>query len=90
MIYMITTMVLTHLLQHNREQPNMEYATAIGSEADMDVLQRKYNTSIYDFVQKLPGITSKNIDTFLRKVKNLDKALSMTEVHRIFYLVITP
>lgn len=56
----------------------MEYAAAIG-EQDLDVIENKYNSGIYDFVQKLTGITSKNIDTFLRKMVSLDKAITATE-----------
>lgn len=66
-----------------KDDPNIEYAAAVGDEQDLDIIETKYNSSVYDFVQKLPGITSKNIDIFLRKAKNMCNALKMTEV-RIF------
>lgn len=71
-------------MQEGKEQPNMQYAAAIGSEEDLDVIETKYNTSIYDFVQKLPGITSKNIDCLLRKMQNLDEVIKKTEVCLLF------
>lgn len=42
--------------------------------------ETKYNSNVYDFVQKLPGIHSKNIDLFLRQIKSLDVAIKKTEV----------
>lgn len=45
----------------------------------MDLIENKYHSGVYDLVQKLPGITSKNIDTFLRKMVSLDQALKSTE-----------
>ncbi|GJQ83429.1 mei-9 [Trypoxylus dichotomus] len=66
-------------LKLGKDQPNLEYASAIGSEEDMDILQKKYNSNIYDFIQKLPGITSKNIDAFLRNVRNLDNAITKSK-----------
>lgn len=64
--------------QVGKNEPNVEYAAAIG-EKDLDLIENKYNSGIYDFVQKLPGITSKNIDTFLRKMGSLDRAVKATE-----------
>lgn len=66
-------------LKQNKEQPNIEYATNIGDEQDINIIESKYNSGIYDFVRKLPGINSKNIDTFLRRVKNMKNALKLTE-----------
>ncbi|XP_044750246.1 DNA repair endonuclease XPF [Coccinella septempunctata] len=66
-------------LKQNKEQPNIEYATSIGDEQDFNIIETKYNSGIYDFVRKLPGINSKNIDTFLRRVKNMEGALKLTE-----------
>ncbi|KAJ3660762.1 hypothetical protein Zmor_005196 [Zophobas morio] len=66
-------------LKDGKEEPNVEYAMAIGDNQDLDILETKYNSSIYDFVQKLPGINSKNIDAFLRQVKSMDSAIQKTE-----------
>lgn len=52
----------------------------MGSEQDIDIVETKYNTNIYDFMQKLPGITSKNIDIVMRKVKNLDEMITLDQV----------
>ncbi|KAL3282353.1 hypothetical protein HHI36_005540 [Cryptolaemus montrouzieri] len=66
-------------LKQNKDQPNIEYATSIGDELDINVFETKYNSGIYDFVRKLPGINSKNIDTLLRRVKNMKNALKLSE-----------
>nr|XP_022901914.1 DNA repair endonuclease XPF isoform X1 [Onthophagus taurus] len=66
-------------LKQGKEQPNIEYASKIGGEADVGTIESKYNSTIYDFVQKLPGITSKNIDGFLRNVGNMSNATKKTE-----------
>ena len=72
-------------IQDGKDQPNAEYTAAVGLENDVDLIESKYNSNIYDFVQKLPGITSKNIDTFLRKTKNMDNALTKTAVSINYY-----
>lgn len=53
---------------------------AIGGDQDLDVVEAKYNSNIYDFVQKLPGITTKNIDVFLRRGINLQNVINQSEV----------
>ncbi|XP_025829916.1 DNA repair endonuclease XPF isoform X2 [Agrilus planipennis] len=66
-------------LKNGKEQPDIAYATSLGVETDLDMIETKYNSSVYDFVQKLPGITSKNIDIFLRKTKNIKKVISLSQ-----------
>ncbi|KAF2886211.1 hypothetical protein ILUMI_19961 [Ignelater luminosus] len=66
-------------LKAGKEQPNIQYAAALGNEHDIDIIETKYNSNIYDFIQKLPGINSKNIDGFLRQCKNLDNVINMSE-----------
>ncbi|GLV38110.1 meiotic 9 [Carabus blaptoides fortunei] len=66
-------------LKEGKDQPSAEYAASVGSDSDTDILLKKYNTAVYDFVQKLPGITSKNINQFLRNAKNLDSVVKMSE-----------
>lgn len=68
-------------LKEGKNEPSAEYASAVGSEEDIDVIETKYNTNIYDFMQKLPGITSKNIDAVMRKVKNLDEIVMLNQVY---------
>lgn len=68
-------------LKEGKPQPELQYAAAISCDENIDVVETKYNTGIYDFVQKLPGITSKNIDTFLRRFENLNQAIITSEVN---------
>lgn len=69
-----------------KPEPDVEYAANVGNEQDMDLVEAKYNVNIYDFVQKLPGITAKNIDCFLRNVKNLDAAVSLNLVRQLLII----
>lgn len=66
-------------LKEGKDEPSAEYAASLGADLDLDLIDRKYNSSIYDFIQKCPGINSKNIDIFLRKTKNLNNVINMSE-----------
>lgn len=66
--------------KEGKEQPSAEYAAAVGSDSDADAILNKYNIAIYDFVQKLPGVSTKNIDHFLRNGTSLDAIIKMSEV----------
>lgn len=77
-VYSLRILYEFNLSQTGKPEPNVEFAAAIG-EQDLDLIEAKYNSGIYDFVQKLPGITSKNIDAFLRKLGSMNKALCATE-----------
>ncbi|KAG5880660.1 hypothetical protein JTB14_022822 [Gonioctena quinquepunctata] len=65
-------------LKAGKEEPNVEYAAATG-EQDLDMIQSRYNSNVYDFVQKIPGITSKNIDVFLKKGESMENVVNKTE-----------
>lgn len=70
-------------LKMHKEEPNPEMAIQLGSEdpsQDFDLISEKYNTNIHDFLLKLPGITSKNIDAVMRKGKSFKDLLKLTEV----------
>lgn len=73
--------LVKNIFQEGKEEPNAKCASAIGSDQDIDLIETKYNTNIYDFMQKLPGITSKNIDSILRKVKSLDEVIKLNKVY---------
>ena len=69
-------------LKMNKDEPNSEMAIQLGSEdptQDYDLVAEKYNTNIHDFLLKLPGISSKNIDAVMRKGKSLKDLLKMNE-----------
>lgn len=65
--------------QQGKAEPDIGGAIAIGDH-DLDLIETKYNSSVYDFVQKLPGITSKNVDRFLRSGVNMQTVVQKTEV----------
>ncbi|XP_066250841.1 DNA repair endonuclease XPF [Euwallacea similis] len=66
-------------LKQGKGEPSIEGAIAIGGDEDLDAIETKYNSNIYDFVQRLPGITSKNIDIFLRKGVNMQNVNNKSE-----------
>lgn len=66
-------------LKAGKDEPNVAYAATAGGEQDLDVIQSKYNSNIYDFIQKLPGVSSKNIDSFLRKGVSMDEIVKKSE-----------
>lgn len=75
-------------LKEGKPQPDLQYAAAISCDENVDVVEAKYNTNVYDFVQKLPGITSKNIDAFFRRFDNLNQAITMSEVNNLTLLLL--
>ncbi|XP_076270199.1 DNA repair endonuclease XPF mei-9 isoform X1 [Rhynchophorus ferrugineus] len=66
-------------LKQDKGEPNIENALAVGCDQDISQIETKYNSTMYDFVQKLPGITTKNIDQCMRNGKNLKELAQKTE-----------
>jgi DNA excision repair protein ERCC-4 len=69
-------------LKQNRDEPDVELALHLGSDDplnDLSTATEKYNTRLYDFLLKLPGINSKNIHNVMRKGGNMKKLAKMTE-----------
>lgn len=67
-------------MKEGKDQPSTEYAASISGEDDLEVIESRYNSVIYDFILKLPGVNSKNIDTLLRRGKNLKHLIELSEV----------
>ncbi|KAK9499241.1 hypothetical protein O3M35_002314 [Rhynocoris fuscipes] len=75
------TAQLFHELKDGKEEPSATVAAAIGNEdAHLeDERLDKYNIEIQDFVTKLPGINSKNINQLLNKGKSLSHILTLSK-----------
>lgn len=59
-------------------EPNAEQAAALGSDESSQQIDRivdKLNSNIYDFLLKLPGITSRNIARIMTKVKKMKELI---------------
>lgn len=67
--------------QQGRKNPEISAAIALGGDntAD-DVSYERYNILVHDFVQKLPGVTSKNIARIMNKGVSLDHLLTLNKV----------
>ncbi|KAL1491136.1 hypothetical protein ABEB36_011778 [Hypothenemus hampei] len=63
-------------LKQGKDEPTIE-STVL--DDDLDRIETKYNSNIYDFIQKLPGVTSKNIETLLRNGVNIQNVIKLTE-----------
>jgi DNA excision repair protein ERCC-4 len=69
-------------IKMNKEQPNPTAVVQVGTEdpsQELDSITEKYNANVHDFLLKLPGINLKNIDSVMRKGKNLKELLKMDE-----------
>lgn len=69
-------------LKLNKDEPDTAQATEIGTNDganDLDLIGEKYNTNIYDFLIRLPGISTKNVSMVLKTVKNLKQLSKMSE-----------
>lgn len=80
-------------LKQGKLEPDPTKAAALGSDEntkELDSIADRMNTNIYDFLLKLPGITTRNIAKVMTKVKNLKELIKMNMVriagyHRHFY-----
>lgn len=70
-------------LKQGRPEPIPEQAVALGSDEttkELDNIVDKLNTGIYDFLLKLPGITTRNVGKVMTKVTNMKELIKMNEV----------
>ncbi|XP_013142618.1 PREDICTED: DNA repair endonuclease XPF [Papilio polytes] len=74
------TAELFYELKQGRKNPNVEEAMALSNEntAD-DMWYERYNILVHDFVQKLPGVTSKNITRIMNRGQSLDHLITLTK-----------
>lgn len=70
-------------IKQNRDEPNADVAAALGSTEstkELDKIVDKINPNVHDFLLKLPGITSRNINKVMREVKDLKALLKYDQV----------
>uniref|UniRef100_T1HKQ6 DNA repair endonuclease XPF n=1 Tax=Rhodnius prolixus TaxID=13249 RepID=T1HKQ6_RHOPR len=75
------TAQLFHELKEGKGEPSASAAAAVGNEdAHLeDERLEKYNIEIQDFVSKLPGVNSKNVNYLLNKGKSLPHLLTLSK-----------
>uniref|UniRef100_A0A161MNL0 DNA repair endonuclease XPF n=1 Tax=Triatoma infestans TaxID=30076 RepID=A0A161MNL0_TRIIF len=75
-----STAQLFHELKEGKDEPSAAAAAAVGNEdAHLeDERLEKYNIEIQDFVAKLPGVNSKNVNHLLNKGKSLPHLLTLS------------
>lgn len=67
-------------IKRNKDQPNQETVISAGLEdpsQDFAAVTERYNPNIYDFVLKLPGISTKNVHAVMRHANNLKNLLKL-------------
>lgn len=72
-------------LKQGKPQPDPAQAAALGSDEntrELESIADRMNTTIYDFLLKLPGITTRNIAKIMTQVKNLKELIKMDMVCR--------
>ena len=70
-------------LKQGKPEPDAVQAAALGSDEsskELDSIADRMNTNIYDFLLKLPGITTRNIAKVMTKVKTLKELIRMNLV----------
>ncbi|XP_049868551.1 DNA repair endonuclease XPF [Pectinophora gossypiella] len=73
------TAELFYELKQGRKNPNVAEALALSGENTADDMNyERYNVMVHDFVQKLPGVTSKNITRIMNKGVSLDHLITLT------------
>ncbi|XP_073949397.1 DNA repair endonuclease XPF mei-9 [Choristoneura fumiferana] len=74
------TAELFYELKQGRKNPEIAAAIALGGDntAD-DINYERYNILVHDFVQKLPGVTSKNMARIMNKGVSLDHLLTLNK-----------
>ncbi|XP_065570144.1 DNA repair endonuclease XPF-like [Artemia franciscana] len=66
-------------LKKKRPQPTPEAAASITSENQPEFSTERFNSSLHDFLLKLPGVTHKNVFALLNNVKNLAELCSLSQ-----------
>ncbi|XP_061704026.1 uncharacterized protein LOC133515496 [Cydia pomonella] len=81
------TAELFHELKQGKKNPSVSEAIAFGGDntAD-DVNYERYNVLVHDFVQKLPGVTSKNLARIMNKGQSLDHLITLNKVLSYTYI----
>lgn len=68
-------------LKMGKPEPDPDQAAAIGTDlgADMENVIDSFNTNIYDFLIKLPGVNVNNIGKLMRSVKNFKELIEKSQ-----------
>lgn len=73
-------------LKQGKPEPDPTQAAGVGSDEttkELDNIVDKLNTNIYDFLLKLPGITTRNIAKVMTTVKNLRELIKLDVVSKL-------
>lgn len=74
------TAELFYELKQGRQNPNVAEALALsGDNTAEDMHYERYNILVHDFVQKLPGVNSKNIARIMDRGKSLDHLITLSQ-----------
>lgn len=80
------------MLQQGRKNPSASEALALSGENSADDMNyERYNILVHDFVQKLPGVSSKNLARIMNKGLSMDNLITLSRVslYTLFKRVLT-
>ena len=66
-------------LKKGREEPDATKAAAVSIDSIDEYNTDRFNPVIFDFVKRLPGVTSKNIYNLLNRVNSLSELLACSQ-----------
>ncbi|CAB3223704.1 unnamed protein product [Arctia plantaginis] len=74
------TAELFYELKQGRKNPNVQEALALSGDSTADDMNyERYNILVHDFVQKLPGVTTKNLARIMNRGISLDHLITLPQ-----------
>merc|ERR1712179_491381 len=67
-------------LKKGRDEPDATKAAAVSVDVIDDYNTDRINPVIFDFVKKLPGVTTKNVYSLLNRVNSFSELLSCSQI----------
>ncbi|KAB7496370.1 DNA repair endonuclease XPF [Armadillidium nasatum] len=67
-----------YMLKKGKPEPSVAEAQAVNKDTNPDFASENFNPLVKDFIAKLPGVTTKNINSILRNVKDIPHLLTFS------------
>ena len=67
-------------MKKGRDEPDATKAAAVSVDVIDDYNTDRFNPVIFDFIKKLPGVTSKNVYSLINRINSLSELLSCSQI----------
>ena len=67
-------------MKKGRDEPDATKAAAVSVDVIDDYNTDRFNPVIFDFVKKLPGVTTKNVYSLLSRMNSFSELLSCSQI----------